>query len=242
MKQRLFRLILIMALSFALAAPAYADSYQGREGMSVTFTSDGKMKSNLDAAGFYDDVAGLQPGDDITFTIDLSNQNRESVDWYMINKVIRSLEDGSAAAGGAYTYDLRYKGPAGEKVLYSSDAVGGELAKESKAATGLHQASNAMEDYFYLDRMSTGQKGVLTLKVALDGETQGNAYVRTLADLQMRFAVELKSDNKVVRTGDETNLTPWYIGMGVSGALLLLLAIDSLRPRKKRRRKAGGRA
>ena len=73
----------------------------------------------------------------------------------------------------------------------------------------------------------------------------------------MNFAVELQHENKepeekhgtpkrkvskkrkVVKTGDYTNYTPYLIAAGVSGLAILLLAIYSLR---ERRRQRGGNA
>ena len=45
---------------------------------------------------------------------------------------------------------------------------------------------------------------MITLEVALDGETQGNDYQDTLADLQMEFAVELR-DTPDNPPGDNPN-------------------------------------
>ena len=85
--------------------------------------------------------------------------------------------------------------------------------------------------------------------MSLDGETEGNAYFNKDAELKMRFAVEkvttsntppTKSNRNVVVTGDTTNLMPFYIAMGVSGVLLLVLAIASLRSRKRDQEQGGG--
>ena len=150
--------------------------------------------------------------------------------------------------------------------------VGGDSV--SQAGEGLHEATDALKDWFYLDTLESGQNGVLTLHIMLDGETQGNDYQDTLAELKMRFAIELRepgekvseekpekepekgtgsdrqkegkkssgsssSKTKVVKTGDDTVITPYLIAAGVSGLALLLLAIYSLR---QRRRQRGGRA
>ena len=86
----------------------------------------------------------------------------------------------------------------------------------------------------YMDKLTTGQGGVVELKILLDGETQGNSYQDSLADLRMRFAVELTPIGKIIKTGDESmNVSPFYIGMAVSGLLFLVLAVDGLRQRKK---------
>ena len=75
--------------------------------------------------------------------------------------------------------------------------------------------------------------------MGLDGETQGNDYQDTLADLAMSFAVELDGETRpfVVQTGDEGKLPLYYVIMAVSGVLFLILAIDGLRYRKKERKK-----
>ena len=74
---------------------------------------------------------------------------------------------------------------------------------------------------------------MVTLTVSLEGETQGNIYQNTAARIQMNFAVELKDagGKTAVKTGDENNLTPYYIGMVVAGLLFLYLALDALTDR-----------
>ena len=184
----------------------------------------------------------------------------------MTNEVIKTLEDtreADALSGGAYTYILIYKNNSGdEKTLFSSDMVSGDDV--SPAGEGLHEATDALDEWFYLDTLGKDDGGVLTLRVALDGETQGNDYQDTLAELQMQFAVELrkpgenpppepdKPDKKKktrlvgggskrgkVKTGDYTNYIPYLVAAAVSGLAFLLLAIYSLR---ERRRQRGGKA
>ena len=255
MKKHLLQTLLVLSLVCCLAVTASAEVYYGGADWQVAFTAAGRMDSNFGNADLADAIAGMQPGDTTIFTIDLTNQNAAAVDWYMTNEVLYSLEDRSAnaaTAGGAYTYYLTYTNPAGEEtVLFSSDTVGGEGV--SQAGEGLHEATSALEDYFYLDTMYSGQHSTIRLEIALDGETQGNDYQDTLADLRMNFAVELESTGspirslltpgnttptlQVVKTGDESDLAPYLIAMGVSGILLLVLAIYSL---KKRKTEQGG--
>ena len=205
------------------------------------------MESNFRTADMDDAVSGLQPGDTITFELDLKNENSTATDWYMTNKVLYSLEDRSAnrgTAGGAYTYVLSYKDHNGEEtLLFSSDTVGGENI--SAGGEGLHEATGALEDYFYLDTLTTGQVGSISLVVSLDGETQGNDYQDTLADLQMNFAVELNVTQteeeqsrrtNIVKTSDESDLGGLFAAMTVSGVLLLGMAVYSLRQGRKEKR------
>lgn len=282
---------LAVGTAFTMAVSAFAadtvptELTEKKTEYSVTFTADKKMDPNYSQSEMYEEFMGMQPGDSTDIVMNLQNDYGETVDWYMTNKVIKSLEDtrnNDQLAGGAYTYTLSYQGPSEERsrVLFDSDTVGGEDV--SAWGQGLHEATGALEDWVYLDTFQSGEGGKLVLTVALDGETQGNDYQDTLAELKMNFAVELNltdepggdnggsggggslkgeerepeedggtttkktssgggssSRTQVVRTGDYTNSIPYLIAAGVSGIVLLILAIYSLR---ERRRQKGGRA
>lgn len=165
-----------------------AEEYTGNTGWKVEFTGK-EMVSNFSSSDISEAVYALQPGDQVTIRLSLRNGSQKEVDWYMTNQVLSSLEDSSEEArGGAYAYQLSYTdGTGAVTTLYSSENVGGE--KESKAGLGLREV-NGLEEYVQLDRMASKEEGVVELTVALDGETQGNGYQNTLADLRMNFAVE----------------------------------------------------
>lgn len=272
MKKVFLPAVLACVLLLALTVTAMAELVPAKDTYNVSFNTNNKMSSNFKSSDMFNEAAGLQPGDYTDIVLNLKNENAATVDWYMTNKVLKTLEDTrpdhAGLAGGAYTYILTFKNTASgeERVLFSSDLVGGDIISE--AGEGLHEATSALErDWLYLDTFANGQGGTLTLRVALDGETQGNDYQDTLAELQMNFAVELyekepkketppdekedKSKPKsgsggsttrkttVVKTGDETNSVPYLIAAGVSGLVLLILAIYSLR---ERRRQRGGAA
>ena len=154
----------------------------------------------------------------------------------MENKVIKSLEDGTAASGGAYTYILIYTGVDGkEKKIYSSETVGGET--ENASPVGLHEADAAIEDTVSLGDIPAWKSGKLTLKVALDGESQGNNYQTSAAEITLRFVVDVDTPGggKIVKTGDDANLTPFYAAMLVSGILFLILVLNPPNQKQKRR-------
>lgn len=260
MRRKMRKLLVTASLLVAMAmtsVTAYAETSYGNSDWSVTFTNEKKMVSNFKTADLNDAIYGIQPGDNVIITLALKNENNTATDWYMTNEVLYSLEDRSANAGtsgGVYTYKLTYTGPGGEEdVLFDSDTVGGEGA--SGAGEGLRQATDALSDYFFLDTLKKGQSGKIVLEVALDGDTQGNDYQNTLADLQMNFAVELNTTGTnttqntnpgtsadIVRTGDEMTLTPFIIVACVTGTLLLLFGFYAQREREKERRKVKGGA
>lgn len=191
-RKKLLGLLLSAALACGLALPVAAEHYTGADDWNVAFTGKG-MESNFRSSAFDDAMTALQPGDSVTLTVHLQNATTDAItDWYMTNEVLRSLEESQdVARSGGYTYELTYTGPGGEKAtLFSSEAIGGE--KDQQAGLGLHEATDSLEDFFYLDQLLAGQSAAVTLEVSLDGETQGNAYQDTLAQLQMNFAAELK--------------------------------------------------
>jgi hypothetical protein len=225
----------VAALMLAVPGSAFAESLKGKGDWSVTYTSTGQLKDTFSQETYADDIIGLQPGDDITFTVTLNHENPKAADWYMSNEVIKSLEAGKAE-GSAYEYVLTYNGSSNStsRTLYDSQAVGGDNSEGLKEATH----AGGLEDFFFLENLSQGKNATVTLKVTLDGETEGNDYFDTIARLKMQFGVDPgKSNddppnNNVVRTGDETNLFPFYVIMAVSGLALLIIAIAMVRRRR----------
>ena len=245
--------ILGFSLIMTSAAPAFAEVYPEEDpGMYCTFTADGEMDSN-----FYNDVldqtiSQLQPGDEAVFKITVSNANKQTTAWYMSTDVLYSLEDRSrnaATYGGAYTYTLTYSGNRGDITLFDSDTIGGE---DETAGVGLHEATIDLDQWLYLDDLATGDNGLVELHILLEGETQGNDYQDTLADLEMRFVVELPEENpatptrtpgqpgnptgKTVDTGDRNEMLPYIIIAVAAAAALVIFAIFNIRNRRKEKR------
>jgi len=237
MKKKVLSLIVILALMLTFTAAASAEHLSGKSGWIVEFVKGDKMVSNFSSADIADAASNLQPGDDITFTVTLANTSGKTIDWYMLNEIIRSLEDTQKnASGGAYSYLLTYRSSAGiTNTLYDSNTVGGEQATANPAIEGLKEVDSNLKNYMYLETMQTGRNGVVTLKVSLEGESQGNGYQDSMADLRLRFAVEITPGTPVVKTGDESiRLLPWYIAMGATGLLFIVFAATGLRQRKRK--------
>lgn len=203
MKKRILCLVMAVFMAAGTSITAFAEKIQGNTDWVVSF--DGKkMNSNFTSSDMNAEVYKLLPGDSMELQIGIRNTSQGETDWYMTNEIIQSLEDSqSAADGGAYTYRLTYLDhKQKETVLFSSEKIGGEGTED-----GLEQATEAMEDYFYLDRLGTGQAGSVHLTVSLDGETQSNGYQDTLAKLQMDFAVEKVEKDVEYKTGETVEVT-----------------------------------
>ena len=233
---------LVLALAL-LPVAAYAESFTSEKDWTVTFTSSKQMTTNYTAQGFADELSQLEPGDDITLKVALKNEYKEATDWYVANEIEKAFED-SGATGGAYTYKLTYAGPDGSsRTLYDSTSVGGDDNQ------GLNDVDSALAEHTYLGSIASGRSGMVTLYIKLDGETQGNNYKQTIADLKLSFAAEIpegKTVNKTVTntvrqtvpttgstsavsTGDTTQLLPLFVALGVSGLVRLALAVDNVR-------------
>ncbi len=266
-KRKSAAMLCTCALLLGAGSRVQAEDYQGEDGWSVRFLGNG-LESNFKTSDINDAIYNLQPGDSIAITVALENGGGKSTDWWMTNRVLRSLEDTQeAASGGGYTYTLIYENPEGtEQILFTSDTVGGE--KEGGDGAGLKEATDSLEEYFFLDALDTGERGYIYLTVALDGETQGNAYQDTLADLQMNFAVEETTGPRLVpveeddpgsgedpdspdspggrgtrrppKTSDDADIFPYAALSLVSGTGLLFLALYSMKQARKEEKEKGG--
>lgn len=112
--------------------------------------------------------------------VNLRNLSDTSTDWYMTSEAIKTLEEGASASGGAYTYALKYNG----NEIYRSNTVGGDNSQ------GFKEISGVTGKWFYVATLGSGDTGVVSIEMSLDGETQDNAYMNTLGKLNVVFAVE----------------------------------------------------
>lgn len=205
-------------------------------GWQVTFNGS-DMVSNFDSEDIADQMDDVQPGDTVELEVTVKNTDSGSTDWYMSTEVMKTLEYGSDAEGGAYSYSLVYTGSDGtESVLYEKGTVGGE---DTENGEGLEQIEGTLEDYFYMGRLASGESGKVVLTIVVDGETQGNDYQDTLARLDLNFAVEkvvvgqtyttvtrqtvTTTGGSNPKTGDTTNLLI-YCAIILAGGLFLLWA------------------
>ena len=247
MKKKILCLAMTMIMVVGASMTTYAKDHQGKDGWLVNF--DGKeLDSNFGSSNLADEAALVQPGDSIELKVQIQNSASGKTDWYMANEVIQTLEDANEqASGGVYEYRLTYVNSSETKVLYDSATVGGEDA--GKGQEGLKQASDTLKDYFYLDRLGNGEKGTVHLWVKVDGETQGNGYQQTLAKLQMNFAVEEVAEGgttttnkvikQVVKTGDTSKILLLCALAIISGIVLLILGIVTMKKNRRYRRRKG---
>ena len=214
-------LVLLLSLTVTAVA-AEADNNEDLGSLEYTGT---KLIASSDFADLNDYLSGMEPGDSVLFTVTLKNSGTEDADFWMKNDAIQSFEDNKKASGGAYTYILSYNG----EELYNNETVGGDVADDLAKRGGLHEATEALKNFFFLDTLKSGDSAQVTLFVALDGLTQGNSYQDELSKINLTFGVE----NHTVKTGDQTKTLPFYIALAASGAVLAaVLVVLAIRKRK----------
>lgn len=174
----------VCVFSLGMTTTVFADTIPAQT--SVTY--DGKTLSN-EMTDLTDIIKGVQPGDTASISVDLYNNSGNTTYYYLTTSIVKSLEDASNASNGAYTFSLVYQAADGtQTVLYNNDTVGGEGTSD---LVGLNQVKITENDsYVYLDGIKAGGQGKVFLNITLDGNTQDNSYMNTLAELQLRFAVE----------------------------------------------------
>lgn len=199
---------------------------------AAVYKKDAKnIKTNYSSKDIARTAMAMQPGDTVSFRVDLKNESDRNTNWYIINTVGKTLED-SEAAGGAYAYTLTYFGENDEaRVLYQSDRVGGD------GVNGLYDISDELGDYVWMGSIAPGEAGYVVMEITLDGETHGNDYWKTFARLNMDFALDdeklniseptkvikiiKKAEPSVIRsrvkTGDQTPLLMLAAAALISG-------------------------
>ena len=182
----------------------------------------------------------------MTIQVTYANDSDVTTHWYMENEVLQTLEDsGEAAENGGYTYRLTNKGPSGTTDIFSNEessnegTVGGTDSSVD-GREGLEQATNATEEWFFIETLEPGQSGTTELYIGLEGESEVNDYMGTMGELRIAYAVETVEDETIVKhipgkrvnTGDSTNLI-LSIAAFLGAILLLILAVLSYRKDRK---------
>ena len=224
--KKIIGLLTTFVLLLSLTVTAFATDYN----VDWTVEYNGsELTSTFDKAKVDNALSQLMPGDSAILTVTLKNSGSKKTDFWMSNEVLKNFDGDEDEAGGAYTYKLTYNGT----VLYDDDTVGGENPNADGTA-GLMEATEALKDFFYLDTLSPGQTGTVVLIITPDGPTFRNAYQDAIARINLNFAVEEQAENTtIIKTGDTSNALPFFIGAGVAGVAIIVLAVIRVRKNRK---------
>ena len=86
------------------------------------------------------------------------NSGKDAMDWYLSNEILKSLEERKPGgrrslylSSGLYGWGRRGDAPLRQQ-------YGRRRGKAPRQGEGLHQATNALEDFLYLDQLDTGEE------------------------------------------------------------------------------------
>ena len=165
---------------------AWEVHYTGKE-MTSTYRKDNSIIENT------------MPGDTIVYSVDYYNDSDSPIEFFMSTDVIKTLEEGSKASGGAYSYKVTNTGS--DVPIYDSATVGGEAGEDADAVRGLLQLNGQKDGtYFSLGTLNANEKGQVAIAIVLDGNSQNNNYMSTLGSLEIKFGAEQTNpvENKIV--------------------------------------------
>ncbi|MBQ7147547.1 MAG: hypothetical protein IJR96_02225 [Pseudobutyrivibrio sp.] len=179
--------LMVAFTSFSLAGiTAKADTFDNVH-WNVVF--NGKSIVSPDYDEINHDYKNAMPGDTIIYSVDYANTSGEAADFYMDAGVVKTLEEGSKATGGAYSYKI--EATTSSEPLFISETLGGDAASENiDAIIGLDQVNNNEGAYFPLGTVAKDGKGTVTITVVLDGNSQTNSYMETLGTLDIKFGAQ----------------------------------------------------
>ena len=191
MKKFYFNMVLALAVvattfgAKSITANAETESINWQ----VTYTGS-KIESTYDVNK--STIENAMPGDTIEYSVDYVNGTSSPASFYVSADVVKSLEEGATATGGAYSYKITYTGS--EVPLFDSETVGGDAGEGADAVIGLDQVNGNEGAYFSLGTVAAGDKGTVTVSITLDGNSQNNNYMSTLAQLEIKFGAEPTAD------------------------------------------------
>lgn len=187
MKKKILNLVLALGFTCAglLVTGTVANAEEYSTGWTVSYDGS-QLTSDYNQDTVNSTLKGMMPGDSLTITVPYQNNSTKTTDYYMSSNVISSLEDSTSTSGGAYSYAISYTNGSTTDYIYNSETLGGD----STDVQGLMQAASMNDNYFYIGRLASGESGYVTITVALDGNSQTNAYMNKLAQLGVQFAVE----------------------------------------------------
>ena len=248
-------LSVVMIMGMTQIASAESDEVTGH-----CYFNGSDIVCDFDSNVVVETVKGLEPGDDVTFKVKFENRYDETTHWYMRNETLTTLEQSyDRTQNGGYTYKLTHIAPDGEEtVLFDNSKVGGvgedghSYAIDPKSSQtshgtdntgeGLHQATNAADEWFFIQTLGKKQAGYTELYVKFDGETEVNDYMDTAGKLLLAYAVELDKTpppGDKVKTGDDSNLL-LYLAVMTAALLMLMLTILSFMKDRREARAAAG--
>lgn len=152
-----------------------------------------------------DEFTGMAPGDERTQTICLENDSEDTVNFYISQKTLDTLENDNQASGGAYKFNLQVGDNLEDAESLLDSEAGGYDTDGNGSSNGLADIDE-LEDYAFLATVESGDHVYLYLTLKLEGEGNDNRaandYTEAVAKLQLSFRA-YKVNHKVTKEKDK---------------------------------------
>lgn len=217
MKKRLLNIVLALTVVIAgftvFSGTAKADeigldwevTYNGEKAEKPMDDNFGKTESTKSA------VANAMPGDTLYYEVTYTNNTTSAANFYLNTGVAKTLEKGIEQSGGAYSYVIEKVDKDGKVIetIFDNDTIGGDLESDDTSRLGLLQANQGKDTYFNLGSVPAKDSGkdnfgIVRVRVVLDGNSQDNSYMASIATLSVQFGAEPTSEMEDGGTRTET--------------------------------------
>ena len=194
MRKGMMGLGLVAAMTIGMSTTVFAAASSTPV---VKFTEDNEFKyyESEDATVATDTISldafeGMAPGDTAVQKIALVNDSNDTMNFYLSEDTVGTLEEKNQASGGAYTYSIYLEG---SEENFLDVAMGGYTSADADGADA--NTSNIseveLENFVYLVQLEPGQSTYLYLELYLNGEGNDNSgssnYTEATADLELNF-------------------------------------------------------
>ncbi|MDD6290745.1 MAG: hypothetical protein PUA77_02990 [Lachnospiraceae bacterium] len=153
------------------------------------YYADENEKVKVDSLSLTE-FSGMAPGDERTQIIRLHNDSEDTVNFYISQKTLDTLEDDNRSSGGAYYFNLLVGDDFSNAVSLLDSQAGGYSADGTGSREGLAEVKE-LENYTFLATVEPGQDTYLYLTLKLEGEGNDNRasnnYTDAIAHLQLSF-------------------------------------------------------
>ena len=120
-----------------------------------------------------DEFTGMAPGDERTQTICLENDSEDTVNFYISQKTLDTLENDNQSSGGAYKFNLQVGDNLEDAESLLDSEAGGYDTDGNGSSNGLADIDE-LEDYAFLATVESGDHVYLYLTLKLEGEGNDN--------------------------------------------------------------------
>ncbi len=216
MKKKILAIGAMLTLSFSMTSTLFAASIE--KVAEVHNTLKEITVTDVDASkglSIEDAFDNMEPGEERTVAISLTNDADQEVSYYLSQKTLKSLEESSDGSGGAYQYTIQVGSSYDKTDTLLNTTEGGY--QDGVASTSGLSGIQEIQDYTYLTSLDKKETKYVYLTLGIDGEgfdSVENAvdYSNAVANLSLDFQVSY-TEPTVTTVPGETKVVTEYVNV-----------------------------